>query len=788
MVPLRRDSKGNIKDKKEDKRRRRLQQALQEGHRYILSLFMGTKERRDELLRGIVEKAKECRRLRRIVAEQQADCDKLTTLHATQLRRITKAETFKLQTCVVQRNAEAALDELMMDTPIEESEERIIKAQKDADEADARLREVRQAKEEIERQQEIHMDRIRQIQMAEPGSHRLTRHIEKIEKLQDAERRRSIAEIEAKQDLDHLAAKAIVVEKEASERVKRWETASEEAQQKLLDVEADLRRGKKKIETEGNRLSQAEANLAQVRVTLRNARRSRVQYERGLKEDVIEYREAMSDQVTEQLSLMIEAQHALLSFWLRNGMSKGAVTELTLQIASEHLGWHQEERRLEDMLVVVLHPPAETKEEIAAQRSRKAGEFVPVLDNLEGPTWDKDVLIREEWDVKSSTVQEYFETFTREERRGDSAPGTPTGYPNPGEESSTEEEEEEEVEEQKAPLSSWFDIKSRMDRRSSLIQSIVERPKSGATAKSDKSKSPRSRAGKSSPPKPVPPEYATHGYSRPTLSLSRPPAFINPSPPPSGFVSPAERVRQMAREQLAATQPLSSLFQSARCRPDLNVRPPAFALPGIRPEPPAMARQVRRHIYETQGVPPGAGSLGARTAREVRELEKAGAIPTTRLPGFWTDRNRKGGPVELGKLQDLAADTRFAIREMEAERRARRMRETSYKPSKEGEGSSKGPPQTSLERLMKPKNPEKSLERNNRYVKLKIPEAACAMHRRVVVANREYANTIKRKGKNFGRGAIPANLLGTKNQNRDFIKNWKVVNDMTMGDIVSDRF
>lgn len=43
-------------------------------------------------------------------------------------------------------------------------------------------------------------------------------------------------------------------------------------------------------------------------------------------------------------------------------------------------------------------------------------------------------------------------------------------------------------------------------------------------------------------------------------------------------------------------------------------------------------------------------------------------VPVKRPPGFWTDRFRKGGAVDPWKLQDLAADTRFMVRELVAGR------------------------------------------------------------------------------------------------------------------------
>ena len=63
-------------DDREDKRRRKLQLTLQEGHNYILHLFMETREKREELFETILGQAKEFRRLRRALANSQDEFDR----------------------------------------------------------------------------------------------------------------------------------------------------------------------------------------------------------------------------------------------------------------------------------------------------------------------------------------------------------------------------------------------------------------------------------------------------------------------------------------------------------------------------------------------------------------------------------------------------------------------------------------------------------------------------------------------------------------------------------------
>lgn len=138
-------------DKKEDRRRRKLQQSLQEGHRYLFHLFLETRERREELLEGIVEKAKECRRLRRILRDQQGDFERLTELYETQMRRIGKAETYRLSTNKHHRMAQQAIDKLINKNPAQDSDEKLLQAQADADEAVARMKNLQQQKVDIER-------------------------------------------------------------------------------------------------------------------------------------------------------------------------------------------------------------------------------------------------------------------------------------------------------------------------------------------------------------------------------------------------------------------------------------------------------------------------------------------------------------------------------------------------------------------------------------------------------------------------------------------------------------
>ena len=161
--PGRKDSKGNITDKKEDKKRRRMQQSLQEGHRYLLHLFLDTRERRADLLARIVERAKECRRLKRILREQQVDFDRLTELHTTQVRRVGKAEAYRVDMNQNQRCAEIGVASLINKSPAAEVDETLLQAQQDADEAEARLKELDQVKEEIQRRKDVHLDLIRQL-------------------------------------------------------------------------------------------------------------------------------------------------------------------------------------------------------------------------------------------------------------------------------------------------------------------------------------------------------------------------------------------------------------------------------------------------------------------------------------------------------------------------------------------------------------------------------------------------------------------------------------------------
>lgn len=173
-----------------------------------------------------------------------------------------------------------------------------------------------------------------------------------------------------------------------------------------------------------------------------------------------------------QLALMLEAQHALLQFWSRNGIPSRVIEELALIIVTEHMQWQQDDFRLTEMVELVLRPPPETKQEIADAKNRKAGDsLTPALENLAGPDWDKQTF-KNEWDLKASTVQDYFALFTRDERRGDSAPGTPN---------STSSEEESSSEVPARSLLSIYCISSSMCRGRRKRKMLLRRRRSRRT-------------------------------------------------------------------------------------------------------------------------------------------------------------------------------------------------------------------------------------------------------------------------------------------------------------------
>ena len=102
-------------------RKHRLQASLQEGFRYILGLFMESKERREHLLPILVLKAKESRKVKRDLENHQKELKELEENVVNQKRRVTKAETFWQEQKHGLDNAVMAVSELSVMAGISEA-------------------------------------------------------------------------------------------------------------------------------------------------------------------------------------------------------------------------------------------------------------------------------------------------------------------------------------------------------------------------------------------------------------------------------------------------------------------------------------------------------------------------------------------------------------------------------------------------------------------------------------------------------------------------------------------
>jgi len=499
----------------------------------------------------------------------------------------------------------------------------------------------------------------------------------------EAELRRAEAERETQKQHDSIREQNLKAEAEIKSGERGTKQMKVNAETTLGDIESDMIRAKNRIKQESDKYNTTMKNMSKIKTNLQKLKTERRKVEKELDQWIFEYRETITRAVKQQLNLMVEAQQALINFWLQNELPHSVAQALTLQIAHEHLSWQGEEAQEIALLECVINPPPEQGD----------------LD-MDGNLKVVDVSKAD----RSHIVQEYFKRFPKRERRGNSAAGHADDK-EASEESSEEESDSDDEANKKKP--------------------------------------------------PLPKGYISHGYSLPMEPFNLPPKAASRAP----FAPP--RIPRKPED----------LFETTSRRPDFRGAPPRINVKRELPVPldiGPLRNELRFSVYSPRESP------FALTARSFN-TERLGAT-ASHLPGFWTERRAAGGePSNHAKLNTQVASLRGELREQEYTRLNRVDKSAS-------------PTQAMRKhhRLMSPEMVDDTVERlssiesafkptKNDTIRLEIAEGAKSLHRRVIVADRSEAFSLHRRGRvPVRKGENPvANLIGTKNQNRDNSMHWR---------------